>query len=229
MHPAVAVLEHFDELGFHLLPVVVAPQEERLDGGAQGWIGAVNLFECLAGGAAVEFGGLFVDAEPVAEAGEQWLLQGKVAAKGIDRGDAKLGGLIKEIPAKGLGVKECATGKGLHGEGVVRSGCGIRLCGGFEFGEDAVAHLGGGGLCEGNGDDLAWIFNLREQAEEAASEEFGFAGAGWGLDEDGVRRIEGAFALGLVGGASLGRDVIHWRPPRYLLSLAPLRAGPDFR
>ena len=30
VHPAVAAFEHLDELVFHLLPVVVAPEEEGL-------------------------------------------------------------------------------------------------------------------------------------------------------------------------------------------------------
>ena len=34
VHPAIAVGEHFDELIFQLLPVVVAPEEQRLDGRA---------------------------------------------------------------------------------------------------------------------------------------------------------------------------------------------------
>ena len=54
----------------------------------------------------------------------------------------------------------------------------------FEFREDAVTHLGGGGFGEGDGDDLAGVFDFGEQAQEAAGEEIGFSGAGGGLDED---------------------------------------------
>ena len=106
VHPAVAALEHLDELVFHLLPVVVAPKKKSFDGGAEGWVGAVDLLERLAGGAAIELFGLVVDAESVAEAGEERLLKGEVAAEGVDGGDAELGGLIEEVPAEGLGVSE---------------------------------------------------------------------------------------------------------------------------
>ena len=62
-----------------------------------------------------------------------------------------------------------------------------------------MAHLGGGGVGEGDGDDLAGLVDLGEQAEEAAREQVGFAGAGRGLDQDGAAGIEGAMALGLIG------------------------------
>jgi hypothetical protein len=40
-----------------------------------------------------------------------------------------------------------------------------RVCRGFfEFGENAVTHLGGGGPGEGDGDDLFWIVDLGEEA-----------------------------------------------------------------
>ena len=39
VHPAVAALKHFDELVFHLLPIVVAPQEE----GLRETVGAMHL------------------------------------------------------------------------------------------------------------------------------------------------------------------------------------------
>jgi hypothetical protein len=116
VHPAVAALEHFDEEVFHLGPIVVAPEEEGFDGGAEGEVGGVDLLEGLAGGAAVEVVGLVVDAEAVAESGEEGLLEGDVAAEGVDGGDAELGGLIEEVPAEGLGVLEGAGGEGVHGE-----------------------------------------------------------------------------------------------------------------
>ena len=81
----------------------------------KGAVGAVDLLKRLAGGAAIELVGLVVDAEAAAEAGEQRLLEGEIAAEGVDGGDAELGGLIEEVPAEGLGVGESAAGEGLHG------------------------------------------------------------------------------------------------------------------
>ena len=114
VHPAVTALEHFNELVFHLLPVVITPKEESFNGCAEGWVGAVDLLERLAGGAAIELVGLVVDAETVAEAGEEGLLKGEVAAEGVDGGDAELGRLIEEVPAEGLGVGQGLAGEGFH-------------------------------------------------------------------------------------------------------------------
>ena len=214
---------------FHLLPVVVAPEEEGLDGGAESGVGAVDLLERLAGGAEIKLPGLLVDAKAVAEAGEERLLEGEVAAEGVDGGDAELGGLVKEVPAEGLCVLEGAAGEGLHGEGVGVY-VGVRGVGGlFEFGEDAMTHLGCGSFGEGDGDDLGWDFDFSEQAQEAAGEQIGFAGAGGGLDEDGVVGIEGALALGLIGRRGFGRGLArrglsHWGPRRCLRRI--LRLGP---
>ena len=83
----------------------------------------------------------------------------------------------------------------------------------FKFVKNAVAHFGGGGVGEGDGDDLAGILDLAEQSEEAASEQVGFAGAGGGLHEHRLSGVEGAVALGLVGRGG----PIHPMPPRYRL------------
>jgi len=110
VHPAVADGEHLDEEVFSVLPVVVAPLEEGRDGLAKVWIGMVDLLEGLASSAAVEIGGLVSDREAAAEAGEQGLLEGEVAAEGVDGGDSKLGGQVEEVPAESGGMLEGATG-----------------------------------------------------------------------------------------------------------------------
>ena len=79
---------------------------------------AVDLLKGLAGGAAVEILGLFVDADAVAEAGEEGLLECDFAAERVDRGDAELRGLIEEVPVEGLGVEKSAPGERLHRVGV---------------------------------------------------------------------------------------------------------------
>ena len=152
---------------------------------AQGRIAVVDLFEGSARGAAVELRGLLADVEAAAETGEERLLQGEFAAEGVDGGDAQLRGKIEEIPAEGLGARERALGEGLHGERILAGSAG-ELCGIFEFGENAVTHLGGGGFGEGDGDNLAGIVDFAEQAQESACEQIGFAGAGGRADEDGA-------------------------------------------
>ena len=72
----------------------------------------------LASGAAVEVLGLFVDANAVAEAGEERLLEGDFAAERVDRRDAELRGLIEEVPVKDLGVEQGAPGQRFHGVSV---------------------------------------------------------------------------------------------------------------
>jgi hypothetical protein len=48
----------------------------------------INFLHGLACGAAIEFIGLFGYGEIATEAGEQGLLQGQVAAEGVDGGDS---------------------------------------------------------------------------------------------------------------------------------------------
>ena len=81
VHPAVAALEHFDQQFFHLLPAVVAPQQQLFDGRAERRADLVDFPEGFASGAAIEFVRLLGDLQASAEAGEQRLLQGQVAAK----------------------------------------------------------------------------------------------------------------------------------------------------
>ena len=91
MHPAVALAEHLDEKLFQLLPVVVAPEEKVLDGVAEfGMFGIAELLEGGARSTAVEFSRSFVDLQIVADAGVDGLLDGEVAAEGVDGGDAEL-------------------------------------------------------------------------------------------------------------------------------------------
>ena len=70
VHPAIALGEHFNELIFQLLPVVVAPQEQCFDGCVQGRIGPTDLLQGMAGGAAIEIDGMVGNVEAAAQAGE---------------------------------------------------------------------------------------------------------------------------------------------------------------
>ena len=83
-HPAIALLEHRHQLVFEILPTVVAPEKQIFDGLTQRRVFFIDPFERPACGAAIELGWLLGDVEAAAEAGEQRLLQSKVATKGID-------------------------------------------------------------------------------------------------------------------------------------------------
>ena len=72
-----------------------------------------------------------------------------------------------------------------------------------------MAHLGGGGVGKCDGHNLAGLLHLGQQAQKAAGEQVGLAGAGRGLDEDGAAGIEGAIALRLVGRRGFRRGFIH--------------------
>ena len=187
VHPAVAALEHFDQLVFQFLPVVVAPEEQILDGLAQERIGLPDSFEGLAGGAAVEIVGLLGNGEAAAETGEQGLLQGQFAAEGVDGGDAELRGQVEQPPAERVGALQRAAGEGA---GLFRS----------EFIENPVAHRGCGGIGEGNGHYLAGLIHFAQQGEKTLGQQGRFAGARGGLHQDGTGGIECLLALGLVGG-----------------------------
>jgi hypothetical protein len=94
---------------------------------------------------------------------------------------------------------EGAASQGFHREFVARKSRNIANRGLFEFPKDAVAHFGGSGVGEGDGDDLAGGIHLSQQAKEATGEQVGFARAGRGLHQNRARRIEGLLALRLVG------------------------------
>ena len=65
--------------------------------------------------------------------------------------------------------------------------------------ENTIAHLGRRGLCKRDGNNLAGIVDLAEQAEKAAREQIGLAGAGRRAHQDGTRGVERMLALWLVG------------------------------
>ena len=113
-------------------------------------------------------------------------------------------GEIEEIPAERLRVLERAAREW-------GSGSCFR-----ELVENAVAHLGRGGLGEGDGDDLAGLVDFGEQAQKALGEEGGFARAGGRAHEDGAARVERLIALGLIGRRISARRVRHRQPPRRL-------------
>ena len=110
-HPSVARLEHPHQQRLHLLPVVVAPQQQRFNRLAQRCRSLVQLFQGAARGAAQQHVGLTVNFKHAAKAGDQRLLQRQLAAEGIDGGDAQLRGLVEKIPAELNGALKSAVGQ----------------------------------------------------------------------------------------------------------------------
>ena len=51
----------------------------------------------------------------------------------------------------------------------------LRSAAAFEFAKNAVAHLCCGGVGKGDGDDLAGVIDLTQQAKKAAGEQIGLA------------------------------------------------------
>ena len=84
-----------------------------------------------------------------------------------------------------------------------------------QFIENSIAHLCGGGVGEGNGDNLARLVYFAQQAQEAVGKQGCLARAGRRLHQDGPARIEGAHALKLIGRLGADRST-HRRPPRLL-------------
>ncbi len=80
-HPAVAALEHLNQQLFHLLPAVVAPQQQLFDGRAELRAGLVDFPESFAGCSSIGLIGLFANLQASAEAREQGLLQSQIATK----------------------------------------------------------------------------------------------------------------------------------------------------
>ena len=162
MHPAVAFAEHVHQQLLHLLPVVVAPQEERFSCCTHGRAGNSDFLKGTASRAAVKLSGLLCDFETASEAGDERLLQCEIAAEGVDGGDAQLRGQIKQIPAEALRMFESAP----------RQRAGVILA---QLVEDAIAHLGGGGIRKGDRYNLARLVYLGKQAKKPLGKQGGFA------------------------------------------------------
>ena len=71
-------------------------------------------------------------------------------------------GKVEEVPAEALRVLESAS----------RQRAGVVLA---ELIENAIAHLGGGGIRKGDCHHLARLVHLRKQAQESLGEQSGFA------------------------------------------------------
>ena len=73
--------------------------------------------------------------------------------------------------------------------------------GGFQVREDAVAEFGGGGVGEGDGEDLLGLSDgvVGEEFEQTLDEQGGLAGAGGGFDDEGARDVERLGANACVG------------------------------
>jgi hypothetical protein len=65
-------------------------------------------------------------------------------------------------------------------------------------GLDALAHLAGGLVGEGDGEDVAGVDAHAEQVGDAAGDDARLAAAGGGEDEQGPLGVEDGLALGLV-------------------------------
>ena len=153
VHPAIAVLEHIDELVLSFLPVVIAPRQKSRDGRAQRRVLASDLLESAPSGAAVELVRLRGDVEAAAETGEERLLQCEVAAERVDGLDAELRGKIEEVPAQYLRVFERTPG---DRAGFVLS----------QLVENTVAHLRRSRVGKGDGEYLPGFVNLGEQTKK---------------------------------------------------------------
>ena len=161
VHPAVAAFEHFDQQIFHLLPAVIAPLQQFLDCRAQCRAVLVDFSQSFASCAAIEFLRLLGDVESATQAGEQRLLKGEFAAKRINGANAKLGRQVEQFPAERLGVQQGAMGESVHGKLIgIKSRTGGSLS---QFIKNPIAHLGGGGVGEGDGDHLAGLVHFFQQ------------------------------------------------------------------
>ena len=65
--------------------------------------------------------------------------------------------------------------------------------------ENPRPHFGGGLVGEGQGDDLFRVLHRGQQGEETLGQQLGLAGAGGGVDDDGLPRQGGAAGLGVGG------------------------------
>src|SRR5579872_2736401 len=182
VHPAIAFAEHLDEEFFELKPVVIAPEEEFFDGGSQLRVISGDLLEGSPSRATVGLRRLFINAEVASEASEERLLDSNFTTERVDGRDAQLCRQIDQLPTEGAGTFEGAPRERLHRkifqDGRIRSGRCF-----FQLSENAMAHLRGGRLSKGDGNDLGGVVYFSEQRQKAAREQIGFARAGGRLDK----------------------------------------------
>ena len=189
VHPAVAAFEHLDQQVFHLLPAVIAPQKQFLNSLAESRAGLVDLFS--------ELRGLRGDRVPRAARRCRCRRPGRRAAAAARpaRGRRNQSSRCEaERAGRAASSRAPASATGRDGQsGIVRVSCLSQLI------ENPIAHLGGGGVGEGNGDDLAGLIHLAQQAEKAFGKQVVLpepAGACTRIDLAGVKS---ALALDLIG------------------------------
>ena len=123
--------------------------------------------------------------QAAASSGQHRQRRGDGRAEGIDSTDVEPARVVEDVPAEqavadedSFSERACSCVEGVAGW---RGGCG---CG--ELADDAVEHLGCGLAGEGDGQDLARVFDrwAGKQGEESLNEQAGFAGAGGGLHQE---------------------------------------------
>jgi hypothetical protein len=180
--PLVAPREHRLEEVARDGPVAVEMPEQPLQRGRRGIVRFEQQERALCG-LAIQFLRVLDDRGRRAEAREHRHLPREGSAQRVDRLDAKARGILEELPAAGAIAREGGAGK-LPGEAFVRQ-FGRRLARrALQRLEHAAAHLRGGLARERDREDLLWLVDFGQQAEQALREHGCLARAGRRLQQD---------------------------------------------
>jgi hypothetical protein len=185
--PLFAPRQHGGEQVDQARRIVVHPGQHHGHGLGMRGIG-VNVIEMVEGAPrcfAVMAAGILHRRRLGAEARQQGHLPRQAGAQGIDGGEAQTPRLLLDGPVALCRTRQRGQGQ-IEGHALVlRLGRHAGACTRQAFG-DAAAHLARRLVGEGDGDDLFGLVGNRQQAQVALCQQFGLAGTGRRLDDEGI-------------------------------------------
>ena len=219
LHPPALGEQGGEQLGEVLVGDLGGKGLHRLGQGAALSLQAVEdllagRLQQLGGGALLDQGEMGGDPGLERKAAEQGL------AEGVDGLDLHPAGDVDHLGEEPPGTADL-IGFGRGAEQVAERAGKVGLLGrrpGSERGRKAVAHLGGGGLCEGEAEDASRIGALQHQAQDTVGQNPRLAAAGRGGDPGRNGGVGGA-SLAFRGGRSacaaqlVGRGHVSPPPP----------------
>ncbi len=180
--PLIAHLQHAGEERFAVSEAVVAEIEKAGESLVERGIRTAEMFEGATGSESVQRIGFFEGLKTAAEARQQRAVVSDAEAERVDGLDREALRVVEDVPATPFGV-----GKGISRSGHAVEVLGAELAtagGGFQIAQDTAAHLRGRGPCESDGENLLGLVDCGKEAQIAAGEQVGFAGACGGLNDD---------------------------------------------
>ena len=197
--PDIATAEHFAEQFFQAGVAVVQVAEQLGEAVRPGHFAFQGIQQILYR-RLVQGLGIFRGGHARAEGGLQRQCLGEHGAQAVEGADLQARGVGKQLPTISLIGLQCVAGElpGLQCMGFLRLGAAPRRQGA----EDTRAHFRRRFTGKGDGENGFRLGDPRQQGEHALGQQLGFTAARRGLADKGAGGVEGALALGAVGGVT---------------------------